>query len=60
MWLDEGLPAGVLRDELSEQLWDDCCASHPDDPFSEWERRKGELRSPDHEARQHVGRIMYL
>ena len=39
-WLDEGLPVGVLNDEQSEQLWDACCASHPDDPFLEWENKR--------------------
>ncbi|WP_461270004.1 hypothetical protein [Acidithiobacillus sp.] len=23
------------------RVWDECCASCPDDPFSEWEKRKG-------------------
>lgn len=41
VWLDECVPAGVFDDEQSEQLWDACCASHPDDPFLEWEKRKG-------------------
>jgi hypothetical protein len=33
-------PAGVLDNEWTEQLWDACCASHPDDPFLEWEKQK--------------------
>ena len=41
-WLDEGLPVGVLDDEQAEQLWEACTASHPDDPFAEWEKRKSE------------------
>ncbi len=40
LWLDESLPAGVLDGEQTERLWDACCASHPDDPFSEWEKQK--------------------
>jgi hypothetical protein len=43
-WLDEALPAGVLDNEQTEQLWDACCASCPGDPFSEWEKQKEELR----------------
>lgn len=39
-WLDEGLPVGVFDDESSERLWDECCASHPDSPFAEWENKK--------------------
>ncbi len=42
IWLDEGLPVGVLDNEQSEQLWDACSASYPDDPFAEWEKRKSE------------------
>ena len=42
VWLDECLPAGVFDGEQHERLWDACCASHPDDPFSQWERRKEE------------------
>ena len=38
MWLDECVPVGVFDDEQSEQIWDACCASHPDNPFSEWEK----------------------
>jgi hypothetical protein len=38
--LDEGLPVGVLDNEQSEQLWDACCASHPGDPFAEWENKR--------------------
>jgi hypothetical protein len=40
-WLDESLPVGVLEDEQSELVWEECCASCPDNPFLEWERRKG-------------------
>ena len=40
MRLDECVPAGVFDDDQSEQIWDVCCASHPDDPFSEWEKQK--------------------
>ena len=42
-WLDECLPVGVLDNEQSEQLWDACCATKLEDPFSEWEKRRGEI-----------------
>ena len=40
MWLDECVPVGVFDDEQSERLWDECCVSCPDNPFSEWEKQK--------------------
>ena len=43
-WLDEGVPAGVFDSEQTERIWDACCASRPDDPFSEWEKRKENQR----------------
>ena len=50
-WLDEGLPVGVLDNEQSEQLWDTCCASHPEDPFTEWGKRKSEGSVRDNDAK---------
>jgi hypothetical protein len=40
MHLDESLPVGALDDLASELEWIQCCTMS-DDPWSEWERRRG-------------------